>query len=244
MNLCLDTEISKRIGKASATMAKLTQRVWKNNLLTQNTKVRVYQACIISTLLYGSKTWTTYMRQERRLNIFHMRGLRRILDIKWQDHIPNNDILTRIGIPSMYSLLSQRRLRWLGHVRRMEDGRIPKDHLYGQLASGSRRVGRPALRFKDTCKCDMKACKIDTDTWEDAAGDRARWRQKVTRGIEHADSERGLKAADKRPAGNSALLQQPTHPQASSVLPAAGTCRSRIGLYSHTRRCSSTKTVD
>ena len=35
MNLCLDTEINKRIGKASATMAKLTQRVWKNRLLTQ-----------------------------------------------------------------------------------------------------------------------------------------------------------------------------------------------------------------
>ena len=80
----------------------------------------------------------------------------------------------------------------------MEDGRIPKDVLYGQLASGSQRMGRPALRFKDTCKCDMKACKIDTDTWEDAAGDRARWRQKVKQGIEHADSKRGLKAADKR----------------------------------------------
>ena len=43
-----------------------------------------------------------------------------------------------------YSLLSQRRLRWLGHVRRMEDGRLPKDILYGQLTSGARPVGRPA----------------------------------------------------------------------------------------------------
>ena len=140
MNLCLDIEINKRIGKASAIMAKPTQRVWKNSLLAQNTKVRVYQACILSTLLYGSETWIIYMRQEHRLNTFHMRCLRRILDIKWQDHIPNNDILTRTGVLSMYSLLSQRRLRWLGHVWRMEDGRIPKDVLYGQLASGSRRM--------------------------------------------------------------------------------------------------------
>ena len=149
MNLCLDTEINKRIGKASATMAKLTQRVWwKNSILTQNTKVRVYQACILCTLLYGSETCTTHMPQECLLNTFHIRCLRRILDIKWQDHIPNNDILTRAGVSSMYSLLSR--------VRRMEDGRIPKHVLYGQLASGrSRRVGRPALRFKDTCKCDV-----------------------------------------------------------------------------------------
>ena len=45
----------------------------------------------------------------------------------------------------------------------------------------------------------------------------------MKQGIEHADSERGLKVADKRPEGNSVLLQQPTHPQASSALPAAGT---------------------
>ena len=46
MNLCLDTEISRRIGKAAATLSKLTKRVCYNRLITQNTKVSVYQACI------------------------------------------------------------------------------------------------------------------------------------------------------------------------------------------------------
>ena len=36
------------------------------------------------------------------------------------------------------------------------------------------------------------------DYWEDAAGDRARWRKKVKQGIDHAGSERRLKAADKK----------------------------------------------
>ena len=46
--------------------------------------------------------------------------------------------------PTMFTLLRQRRLRCLGHVRRMEDGRIPKvkDILYGEVASGKRSVGR------------------------------------------------------------------------------------------------------
>ena len=48
INLSLDTEINKHIGKASATIAKLTERVWKNILLTQNTKVHVYLTCILS----------------------------------------------------------------------------------------------------------------------------------------------------------------------------------------------------
>ena len=36
----------------------------------------------------------------------------------------------------MFTMVSQRRLRWLGHVRRMEDGRIPKDIFYGELIGG------------------------------------------------------------------------------------------------------------
>jgi hypothetical protein len=44
-SLTIDTEINSRIAKASATMAKLRQRVWNNPSLTTNTKLRVYQAC-------------------------------------------------------------------------------------------------------------------------------------------------------------------------------------------------------
>ena len=189
-NLSLDTAINRRIGKAACTMAKLTKRVWENKMLTENTKMRIYQACVLSTLLYGSESWTTYMCQERRLNTYHMRSLKRILGITWQNCIPFSDILDRARIRCMYSMLSQRRLRWLGHVRRMEDGRLPKDILYGQLTSGARPVGRPALRFKDACNRDMKACDISPKGWEAVAEDSTAWRQATRRGIERVDEKR------------------------------------------------------
>ena len=75
--------------------------------------------------------------------------------------------------PSMYTILRQRRLRWLGIVRRMEDGRIPKDILYGELSNGQRAKGRPQLRYKDVCKRNIKAVGINIDTFEDAAVDRS-----------------------------------------------------------------------
>ena len=65
--LNLDTEISSRIAKAAGVMAKLNKRVWNNSLLSERTKVLVYQACVLSTLLYGSDSWTAYTRQEKRL---------------------------------------------------------------------------------------------------------------------------------------------------------------------------------
>ena len=145
-----------RIGKASAATARLIKRVWENSMLTIKTKTQKYQACVLSTLLYGSESWTLYTRQERRLNTSHLRCLRRILCISWQDHISNTEVLAKAGPLSIYVLLTKRRLRWLGHVTRMHDGRLPKDILYGELATGSRPTGRPTLRYKDVLKRDLK----------------------------------------------------------------------------------------
>ena len=175
-NLSLDTEIDKRIGKAATTLARLTSREWTNPKLTVKTKMVVYNACAVSTLVYGSETRTTSARQEKRLNYFYLRSIRRILGISWQDRVSNAEVLSRANLPSMFTLLRQRRLRWLGHVYRMEYGRIPKVILYGELASGRRSKGRPQLRYKDVCKKDMKTIDINTDTWEDLAADRMMWR--------------------------------------------------------------------
>ena len=46
------------------------KRVWDNTILIISTKIKVYQACVLSTILYGSETWTPYSRQDRRLNTF------------------------------------------------------------------------------------------------------------------------------------------------------------------------------
>jgi len=237
-NLSLDTEINKRIGKASTTLARLSQRVWNNSMLTLNTKIAVYRACVLSTLLYASESWTLYASQEKRLSAFHMRCLRRILGITWSDHVTNNDVLERAKILSMTTLLRQRRLRWLGHVRRMDDGRIPKDILYAELASGKRTTGRPQLRFKDVCKRDLKALDIDTNTWEELAQDRSSWRHTVNTGL-RAGEEKLRKLADDKRARRKNRQLLPAAVSAFKCTKCSRDCHSRVGLYSHSRRCMS-----
>ena len=145
---------------------------------------------MLSTLLYGSEVWVTYTHQQRRLNTFHLRCLRRILGITWQDHTPNKDVLQRASSQSVFALLSQRRMRWLGHVYRMEDGRIPKDVLYGGFVNGIGPVGRPTLRYIDVCKHGWKASAMDTATREAVASDRNKWRQTVKAGVKTSAQRR------------------------------------------------------
>ena len=151
-NLSLDAELNTQIGNAVTAMACLLKRVWENSMLTINTKMKVYQACVLSIPLCGSEAWTLYYYQECRLNAFHLCCLRRILGITWQDFVSHKNVQAQVRTLSMFALLTQKCLNWHGHVSHMQDGQIPKDMLYSELTTGSRPAGRPAFCFKDIFK--------------------------------------------------------------------------------------------
>ena len=164
-----------------------------NSLLTRSTESLVYRTCVLITLLYGCETWSTYSWEERKLNTFYLRCLRLILDISWQYRVSNAEVLRRAECQDIRITLSNRRLSWLGHVRRMPQGRLPQDILYGTLASGQRPAGRPKLRFADVCKRDMKQLQIDPNSGEIMAQDRPTWRAGIIEGSRLAREERARK---------------------------------------------------
>ncbi|BHF70339.1 hypothetical protein SprV_0301338900 [Sparganum proliferum] len=140
-NTKIDEEVASRISKASQAFGRLQSTVWNRHGLQLSTKLKMYKAVILPTLLYGAKTWTVYTMQARRLNHFHLICLRRILRLNWQDRIPDTDVLERTGILGIYTMLRQTQLRWSGDLVRMDDERLPKRLFYGDVATGSRRQG-------------------------------------------------------------------------------------------------------
>ena len=51
----------------------------------------------------------------------------------WKDRVTNEEVRVRTGQHSMDDILSERRLRWLGHVIRMDHQRIPRQALHWEV---------------------------------------------------------------------------------------------------------------
>ena len=175
----MDEELDTRMSNISTSYGRLKEKVWHNKDLTFKTKCSIYRAVVLSSLLYGAEAWPVYKLAAHKLNTYMMRHLRQILNVKWWDFISNVDILTRANLPSMYELLIQRNLRWVCHIHRMDDSRLPKQILYSQLKEGLRGIARPRLRFKDTVKRNLKDKKIPVGSWQSLSGNRCQWRDMV-----------------------------------------------------------------
>ena len=80
----------------------------------------------------------------------------------------------------MAVLLRQRRMRWLGHMARMDDDRAPKCVLFGELPATRPRHG-PKRRWRDIVLNDLESLGVDK-TWCGLAQDRDQWRQQCVRG--------------------------------------------------------------
>ena len=119
----------------------------------------------------------------------------------------------------------------------------PKDVMYGELATGARPTGRPTLRYKDVCKRDLKTCSISPRDLEQTTANRTLWRSTVRVGVQQAEEKRESRWEEKRTLRKQRLQSNPLPPAPTNDFICAKcqrACRSRIGLYSHSRRCSST----
>ena len=182
----MDAEITARIARATAAFGRLSKRLWTNNGIHLNTKIGVYKAAVLTSLLYGCETWTLTTKQTRRLEKFHQTTLRRIARIKWFHKVTNYEVLSRCNINSLQSMIDKARLRWTGHVVRMSNDRIPKALLYGRLATGIPKRGNHNT-YLNCVKSTMRSCGISCAHLEELASVRLNWRNTVKAGIALAE---------------------------------------------------------
>jgi len=173
----LDAELTHRVTAANSAFQQLSRvNIWSSRALTLFVKMQFPQCIVMSVLLCSGETWAVVKQHISPLADFQMNCLRCICVISLRDHVPNVDILNRCNTLSVESQLRGKRLRWLGHVFRMPNDRLPKKLLFGQV-KGVRPPGCPRSSFNDVALHDCQTRRIGRP-YRDAQ-DRLLWKDKT-----------------------------------------------------------------
>ena len=195
-------DVEDRIGRASRAFGALCRPVFRDSNLSLRTKRMVYRAVVLGVLLYGAETWVNKSTATRKLESFNSRCLRRILGItraqQRQHRLASVQVRRRFGAEeALEDVVAAKRLRWVGHVARMDDSRLPKKLLFGWLpqrrpAHGTRQ------RWRDKVRKDLKRFRIEEGGWFHVAQDREMWRGICKEGAMASTEERLRKERSRR----------------------------------------------
>jgi len=160
------------------------RKIWRNSNISLKVKTRLYEAIILSTLLYGADVWPLTATLTKSLDAAHHRWQRSILGISWKDRITNVVVRTRTGQQTMDNILRERRLCWLGHVFLMDYQRIPQQALYCQVPGHKRGPGRPRANSRSVVNKDLRKMGFTWEEAEVAALDRHGWRRSMAQCVQ------------------------------------------------------------
>ena len=91
----------------------------------------------------------------------------------------NEELNSLYSSPNNVRVIKSRRMRWAGHVARMEEGRGVQKVLVGK-PEGKRPLGRQRLRWEDSIKMDLQEVGGGCGDWMELVQDRDRWRALVS----------------------------------------------------------------
>ena len=144
-NAGLSTEVDRRIRNAWCSFRKYTLELYDRPSAPLELKIRVLTAEVLETMLYGCVTWSPRACHYDTLRQAHHRFFTR--RISWQKHnradhpISYLDRLIKTGSESIEATSRRRRTLFAGFVARMEDTRLPKCVMFGELVGDAGCVG-------------------------------------------------------------------------------------------------------
>ena len=95
------------------------------------------------------------------------------------------DTLIKKGSEIIEATLRRRQILFAGFVARMEDTRLPKCVMFGELVGGAGCVGGQEKEWMGCFLDDLRASGINADRWTTAAQDEGEWRRMAEQVAEH-----------------------------------------------------------
>nr|GEV28416.1 DNA-directed DNA polymerase [Tanacetum cinerariifolium] len=132
------------------------------------------RAAIRPAMLCGSKCWPITKALAFRVEVAELRMLRWTCSKTMVDMISNEVFRATLDVDSIIDKIREGRLRWFGHVKRRPQSASVR-RVEAIVVEGSRKRGRPKLRWEDRLKIDMKELHLS----EDMTSDRNAWRDRI-----------------------------------------------------------------
>ena len=112
-------DIQRRKELATIARAK-NDTIWKKNWKVKlATRIQLYKTLVKSVLLYNCGTWGVSKDDERKLNSFHRRQLRKVIGIQWLHNVSNNKLYKITGTKPLLITITERRPKLLGHILKL-----------------------------------------------------------------------------------------------------------------------------
>ena len=136
----METEIAKQVGAGWMNWKKCSG-VLCDKRMPVKLKGKVYRTVVRPAMLYGAETWATTKRQESRIEVNEMRMLRWMWVVTRKDKIRNEHIRGTTKVVQASRKITERRLKWYGHVMRMD-----KDHVVSEESDDESDTGEKEER--------------------------------------------------------------------------------------------------
>ena len=173
-----EADIKARIGKARTAFAQL-KKIWKSSIITRKTKMRLFNAIVMSVLLYGCQTWKTTSGIIKKLQTFVNKCLRIILKSRWYDLVSNKELWERAAQAPIKQQIAKRKWRWIGHTLRKPAKCIARQALKWN-PQGSRSRKRPKETWRRCVEREMAQKGLTWGELTATAQDRQRWKLLVS----------------------------------------------------------------
>ena len=104
-----------RVESGGKAFGALRACVFASTSISNKAKKAVYEAIVLSTVLYGCETWSLTEELYRRLRCMHAHHLRAMCRVSrsqaWEHHISTQELGQRLGLDSIEFYIARRQLR-------------------------------------------------------------------------------------------------------------------------------------
>ena len=188
-NIELSIEVDWRVRNAWYSFRKYTLELYDRPSAPLELNIRMLRAEVLETMLCGCVTWSLRACHYDTLRRVHHRFLTRCIGCRKHNRADHSisylDTLLKTGSESIEATLRKRRILFAGFVARMENARLPKCVMFGEMIGGGGCAKGQEKEWMGCSLDDFRAFGINADRWTTAAQYECDWRRTAEHGAEH-----------------------------------------------------------